>query len=142
MHDPTSSSTACIVFNSCYCTSPAPVIVCHLNKHHLGQSRYSRGSPANSANRDITLEARKTPGHTNGCMTYVWHSQKKVFCGDAILIRVVDEQTSNKEMLTSFTPLFTHRYLLYQMNTVSSQLMTTLVSHGLPWAKKRCITQG
>lgn len=35
----------------------------------------------------IKLEARATPGHTNGCMTYVWHDQRKAFTGDALLIR-------------------------------------------------------
>lgn len=35
----------------------------------------------------VKLEARATPGHTNGCMTYVWHEQRKAFTGDALLIR-------------------------------------------------------
>lgn len=35
----------------------------------------------------VQLEARATPGHTNGCMTYVWHDQRKAFTGDALLIR-------------------------------------------------------
>jgi glyoxylase-like metal-dependent hydrolase (beta-lactamase superfamily II)/rhodanese-related sulfurtransferase len=34
-----------------------------------------------------TLEARATPGHTNGCMTYVLDDQSKAFTGDALLIR-------------------------------------------------------
>ncbi|XP_012941863.1 persulfide dioxygenase ETHE1, mitochondrial [Aplysia californica] len=33
------------------------------------------------------LEARSTPGHTDGCMTYVWHEKGMVFTGDALLIR-------------------------------------------------------
>ncbi|KAL4228753.1 Ethylmalonic encephalopathy 1 [Mactra antiquata] len=33
------------------------------------------------------LEARSTPGHTNGCMTYVWHEKGLAFTGDAVLIR-------------------------------------------------------
>ncbi|XP_071525504.1 uncharacterized protein [Panulirus ornatus] len=33
------------------------------------------------------LEVRSTPGHTNGCVTYVSHTQKFAFTGDALLIR-------------------------------------------------------
>ncbi|XP_068242254.1 persulfide dioxygenase ETHE1, mitochondrial [Palaemon carinicauda] len=33
------------------------------------------------------LEVRATPGHTNGCVTYVCHDQKTAFTGDALLIR-------------------------------------------------------
>lgn len=34
-----------------------------------------------------TLEARATPGHTDGCLTYVCHEQGIAFTGDALLIR-------------------------------------------------------
>ncbi|GLH13092.1 hypothetical protein R5R35_010849 [Gryllus longicercus] len=33
------------------------------------------------------LEVRATPGHTNGCVTYVSHEQGLAFTGDAVLIR-------------------------------------------------------
>lgn len=33
------------------------------------------------------LEVRSTPGHTDGCLTYVWHQKNMAFTGDAILIR-------------------------------------------------------
>ncbi len=33
------------------------------------------------------LQARATPGHTNGCMTYVLDDESMAFTGDAILIR-------------------------------------------------------
>ncbi|KAL0276378.1 UNVERIFIED_CONTAM: hypothetical protein PYX00_003965 [Menopon gallinae] len=33
------------------------------------------------------LEIRATPGHTNGCVTYVSHEQGMAFTGDALLIR-------------------------------------------------------
>ncbi|XP_046648781.1 persulfide dioxygenase ETHE1, mitochondrial-like isoform X1 [Daphnia pulicaria] len=33
------------------------------------------------------LEVRSTPGHTNGCVTYVCHAQGMAFTGDALLIR-------------------------------------------------------
>lgn len=34
-----------------------------------------------------SLEVRETPGHTNGCLSYVLDDQSKVFTGDALLIR-------------------------------------------------------
>jgi len=34
-----------------------------------------------------SLEARATPGHTNGCMSYVLDDRSMVFTGDALLIR-------------------------------------------------------
>lgn len=33
------------------------------------------------------LEVRSTPGHTNGCVTYVWHENGMAFTGDALLVR-------------------------------------------------------
>jgi len=33
------------------------------------------------------LEVRETPGHTNGCLTYVCHQPRMAFTGDALLIR-------------------------------------------------------
>jgi glyoxylase-like metal-dependent hydrolase (beta-lactamase superfamily II)/rhodanese-related sulfurtransferase len=33
------------------------------------------------------LEVRETPGHTNGCVTYVCHEEGVAFTGDALLIR-------------------------------------------------------
>lgn len=33
------------------------------------------------------LEVRATPGHTDGCLTYVTHDQRMAFTGDALLIR-------------------------------------------------------
>ncbi|CAG5117505.1 unnamed protein product [Candidula unifasciata] len=35
----------------------------------------------------FNIEARSTPGHTDGCMTFVWHEKGMVFTGDALLIR-------------------------------------------------------
>ncbi|CAD5125093.1 DgyrCDS13334 [Dimorphilus gyrociliatus] len=48
------------------------------------------------------LEARNTPGHTNGCMTFVWHDGEMAFTGDALLIRGcgrTDFQEGNSETL-------------------------------------------
>jgi len=36
---------------------------------------------------DISLEVRHTPGHTNGCVTYVDHEGGAAFTGDTLLIR-------------------------------------------------------
>lgn len=35
----------------------------------------------------LELEVRSTPGHTNGCITYVCHDKKIAFVGDALMIR-------------------------------------------------------
>jgi len=35
----------------------------------------------------LEIEARATPGHTNGCMTFVLAREKMAFTGDALLIR-------------------------------------------------------
>jgi sulfur dioxygenase len=35
----------------------------------------------------VTLEVRATPGHTNGCLSYVLADHSMVFTGDALLIR-------------------------------------------------------
>nr|XP_002127927.1 persulfide dioxygenase ETHE1, mitochondrial [Ciona intestinalis] len=36
---------------------------------------------------NLTMESRSTPGHTDGCSTYILHDQRVVFTGDALLIR-------------------------------------------------------
>jgi len=35
----------------------------------------------------LSIEVRETPGHTNGCLTYVTQDQLHAFTGDALLIR-------------------------------------------------------
>lgn len=40
-----------------------------------------------SKDQRLILECRSTPGHTNGCMTFVWHEGAAVFTGDCLLIR-------------------------------------------------------
>jgi sulfur dioxygenase len=37
--------------------------------------------------KGVTLEARATPGHTNGCTSFVLSDKSMVFTGDALLIR-------------------------------------------------------
>ncbi|XP_068706301.1 persulfide dioxygenase ETHE1, mitochondrial-like [Montipora capricornis] len=51
---------------------------------------------------DQALEVRSTPGHTNGCVTYVDHANRVAFTGDALLIRAcgrTDFQEGNPETL-------------------------------------------
>ena len=51
-----------------------------------GADRYlSDGEPVAFGSRH--LEARSTPGHTNGCMTYVLDDRSMAFTGDCLLIR-------------------------------------------------------
>jgi glyoxylase-like metal-dependent hydrolase (beta-lactamase superfamily II) len=35
----------------------------------------------------LTFEVRSTPGHTDGCVTFVLHSGRRAFTGDALLVR-------------------------------------------------------
>jgi sulfur dioxygenase len=36
---------------------------------------------------NVELEVLATPGHTDGCVTYVSHKGRSLFTGDALLIR-------------------------------------------------------
>jgi glyoxylase-like metal-dependent hydrolase (beta-lactamase superfamily II)/rhodanese-related sulfurtransferase len=70
-----------------------------LLKRRLGSSiAISKASGASGADRALsdgdlvafgmrTLEARATPGHTAGCLSYVLDDRSKAFTGDALLIR-------------------------------------------------------
>ena len=70
-----------------------------LLKRRLGSKiALSKASGAEGADRTLvdgdlvafglrTLEARATPGHTAGCMSYVLDDRSKAFTGDALLIR-------------------------------------------------------
>jgi glyoxylase-like metal-dependent hydrolase (beta-lactamase superfamily II)/rhodanese-related sulfurtransferase len=70
-----------------------------LLKRRLGSKiALSKASGAEGADRYLadgdliafgmrTLEARATPGHTSGCMSYVLDDRSKAFTGDALLIR-------------------------------------------------------
>ncbi len=57
------------------------------------KSIHAKNSDIGLVNGDIInfgqyeLEVRATPGHTEGCLTYVCHTQKIAFTGDALLIR-------------------------------------------------------
>lgn len=70
-----------------------------LLKQHLG-SQIALSAACDATGADVALahggrvtfgtrylEARETPGHTNGCMTYVLDDESMAFTGDALLIR-------------------------------------------------------
>ena len=49
-----------------------------------------------------SLQVRETPGHTNGCVTYVLTSQSCAFTGDTLLIRGcgrTDFQEGNSDVM-------------------------------------------
>ncbi|XP_067928460.1 uncharacterized protein [Watersipora subatra] len=82
---------------------------------------------------DVELEARKTPGHTNGCMSFVWHDQKCVFSGDAVLIRGcgrTDFQQGNADTLykSVHTQIFSlpDDYVIYPAHDYTGQPWTTV----------------
>ncbi|XP_045623895.1 persulfide dioxygenase ETHE1, mitochondrial [Procambarus clarkii] len=79
------------------------------------------------------LEVRKTPGHTNGCVTYVNHAQKLAFTGDALLIRGcgrTDFQEGSSETLydSVHSQIFSlpDDYLLYPAHDYNGQTVTTV----------------
>ncbi len=51
----------------------------------LADIKISNGDKINFGSHE--LEVRSTPGHTNGCVSYVSHKESCVFTGDALLIR-------------------------------------------------------
>jgi sulfur dioxygenase len=81
----------------------------------------------------FTLECRSTPGHTDGCMTYVWHEKSMAFTGDALLIRKcgrTDFQKGNPkllyEMVHSKILSLPDNYLLYPGHDYSGQLVSSV----------------
>ena len=63
------------------------------SKIALSKDSGAKGADRTLADGDIvafgmrTLEARATPGHTSGCMSFVLDDRSKAFTGDALLIR-------------------------------------------------------
>jgi sulfur dioxygenase len=79
------------------------------------------------------LECRSTPGHTDGCMTYVWHEQAMAFTGDALLIRKcgrTDFQQGSPEKLyqSVHNKIFTlpDHFLLYPGHDYAGHMVTTV----------------
>ncbi|CAB3247103.1 unnamed protein product [Arctia plantaginis] len=79
------------------------------------------------------LEATATPGHTNGCLTYICHEQGIAFTGDTLLIRGcgrTDFQEGSSETLYNSVHqrIFTlpDHYTLYPAHDYRGQTATTV----------------
>jgi len=82
----------------------------------------------------LVLECRATPGHTNGCMSYVWHDYGAVFTGDTLLIRGCGrtdfQHGSSDTLYTSiYTKLFTlpDYYKVYPAHDYTGQTNSTIL---------------
>ncbi|XP_054718940.1 uncharacterized protein LOC129228289 [Uloborus diversus] len=82
---------------------------------------------------DIKLEVRPTPGHTDGCVTYVFHEAKMAFTGDALLYRGcgrTDFQQGDSARLyeSVHNQIFTlpEDYLLYPAHDYKGHTVTTV----------------
>lgn len=80
------------------------------------------------------LECRATPGHTDGCMTYVWHDKNMAFTGDALLIRGcgrTDFQQGNSKTLYESVHnqilSLPQDFLLYPAHDYTGQTVTTVM---------------
>ncbi|CAI2351861.1 unnamed protein product [Caenorhabditis sp. 36 PRJEB53466] len=81
----------------------------------------------------LLLEVRETPGHTNGCVTYVEHALKSAFTGDALLIRACGrtdfQQGSPSKLFDSVhEKIFTlpEDYTLYVGHNYDGVMQTTV----------------
>ncbi|CAL4128436.1 unnamed protein product, partial [Meganyctiphanes norvegica] len=79
------------------------------------------------------LEVRSTPGHTNGCITYVSHAESMAFTGDALLIRGCgrtdfQEGSATKLYDSVHSQIFTlpSNYLLYPAHDYKGLTVTTV----------------
>lgn len=79
------------------------------------------------------LEVRSTPGHTNGCVTYVSHKEKMAFTGDTLLIRGcgrTDFQEGNPSVLfdSVWQKIFSLEddYKLYPAHDYKGQTVTSV----------------
>ncbi|CAG0914508.1 unnamed protein product [Notodromas monacha] len=81
----------------------------------------------------LQIEVRATPGHTNGCVTYVLHDQRLALTGDALLIRGcgrTDFQQGDSSKLydSVHQKIFTlpEDYLLYPAHDYRGMTVTTV----------------
>lgn len=79
------------------------------------------------------LECRATPGHTDGCTTFVWHDKNMAFTGDALLIRGcgrTDFQQGNSKTLYESVHgqilSLPANFLLYPAHDYTGQTVTTV----------------
>ncbi|XP_060067343.1 persulfide dioxygenase ETHE1, mitochondrial-like [Ylistrum balloti] len=82
---------------------------------------------------NFSLEVVRTPGHTNGCCTYIWHEKGMAFTGDALLIRGcgrTDFQEGDSATLyeSVHSKIFTlpSNFLLYPAHDYTGQTVTTV----------------
>ncbi|KAL3110316.1 hypothetical protein niasHT_019636 [Heterodera trifolii] len=86
----------------------------------------------------LELEVRETPGHTNGCVTFVCHSNQMAFTGDALLIRGcgrTDFQHGNARTLyrSVHSQIFTlpSDYLIYPAHDYAGRMVSSV------WEEKK-----
>ncbi|XP_045536908.1 persulfide dioxygenase ETHE1, mitochondrial [Papilio machaon] len=82
---------------------------------------------------EYQLQAAATPGHTNGCLTYIFNQQCMAFTGDTLLIRGcgrTDFQEGSSERLyqSVHNKIFTlpDHYTLYPAHDYKGQTATTV----------------
>ncbi|CAH2041271.1 unnamed protein product, partial [Iphiclides podalirius] len=82
---------------------------------------------------EYQLLAAATPGHTNGCLTYICHQQAMAFTGDTLLIRGCgrtdfQEGSSEKLYQSVHTRIFTlpDHYTLFPAHDYRGQTATTV----------------
>ena len=91
-----------------------------------------------------TIEVRATPGHTNGCVTFVVRDNTNTyaFTGDALLVRGCG-RTDFQDGSASALYDSVHREIFSLPPKQSFILVTiTEVIENQRWQKKSCITQG
>ncbi len=127
----------------------------HVHADHITAAAYLREEPgcrvgvaasAGVSNADLylrhgevlrfgacELEARWTPGHTDGCTTYVCHAARMAFTGDALLIRGCGrtdfQQGSPQTLFRSVREqVFSlpDDYLLYPAHDYRGRMVTTV----------------
>jgi sulfur dioxygenase len=109
------------------------------SKIAVGQASGATGAHINLKHGDrVTfgcryVEARATPGHTSGCMTYVLDNEKMAFTGDTLLIRGCGrtdfQQGSAHDMYQSVhTQIFTlpDECLLYPAHDYQGRMVTSV----------------
>jgi glyoxylase-like metal-dependent hydrolase (beta-lactamase superfamily II) len=123
-----------------------------LLREHLG-SRIALAAKGGAAGVDLPLapgdrvvfgarnvEARATPGHTDGCMTYVLDDLSMAFTGDALLSSVAAaERTSSREAQRAFSTRCARRSSASPTAARSGPAMITPATLRHRWARRSAI---
>ena len=90
------------------------------------------------------LEVRSTPGHTNGCLTYVVQADGKTyaFTGDALFIRGCGRTDFQQGDAPHSIALYTSRSILCRMTPSSIQAMTIEAIVRAQWQRSWPIIRG